>query len=143
MHLRRVLLLFAIVLGFSAVAASLAPPSDDDSGETTTAEEAPAPAPPAGDPPPAAGTPEELRFVTGSEEPERHTIEAGERAVVTVAVEDAGQVAIQGLGLIQAAEPGTPARFDVLPSRPGRYEVTFRPVEGEPERIGIIEVDAA
>lgn len=142
MHLRRALLLFAIVLGFAAVAASLAPPPTEETAtDSTTAQPLPPPPPP--DAPPVAGAPEELRFVTGGERPERRTIEAGERAVVTVAVDDRGQVAIAGLGLVQAAEPGTPARFDVLASRAGRYEVTFRPVEGEPVRIGIIEVDPA
>jgi hypothetical protein len=141
-HLRRALLLFAIVLGFAAIAASLAPPpTDEDADEPSTSVEPPRPEP--ADRSPVAGAPEELRFVTGEERPERRTVEAGRRAVVTVAVQASGQVAIEGLGLLQAAEPGTPARFDVLLSRAGRYEITFQPVEGQPERIGIIEVEAA
>ena len=142
MHLRRALLLFAIVLGFAAIAAWLAPPpTDEDADEPSTTVEAPAPAP--DDRAPAARAPEELGFVTGEEEPERRRVEAGRRAVVTVAVQDSGQVSIEGLGLLQSAEPGTPARFDVLLTRAGRYEITFQPVEGRPERIGIIEVEAA
>lgn len=140
MHLRRALLLFAIVLGFAAIAASLAPPpTDEDADDPSASVEAPAP----DDRAPAVRAPDELRFVTGEEEPERRTVEAGRRAVVTVAVQDSGQVAIEGLGLLQSAEPGTPARFDVLITRAGRYEITFQPVDGQPERIGIIEVDAA
>lgn len=133
------MLLFAIVLGFAAIAASLAPPpTDERADEPSTVVE-----PPEDAQAPAARAPEELRFVTGGEEPERRTIEAGRRAVVTVAVQHPGQVAIQGLGLLQSAEPGAPARFDLLVSRAGRYEITFRPVEGQPERIGIIEVKRA
>lgn len=146
MHLRRALLLFAIVLGFSALAASLAPPPPDEPDQGTETEASPpAVPPPPGDdpPPPASGSPTELRYVTGTGEPERRRVEAGEHVVVTVAVQDPGQVAIPGLGLLQVAEPGVPARFDVLASRAGRYEITFEPVDGQPERVGIIEVEQA
>ena len=45
-----------------------------------------------------------------------------------------------GLGLVQAVEPGTPAVFDVLATRPGRYDVAFEPVVGRAVRIGRVIV---
>jgi hypothetical protein len=50
---------------------------------------------------------------------------------VTVAVREAGQVELEGLGLTQAAEPVTPASFQVLVEHPGRFEVRFDPA-GQP-----------
>ena len=111
-------------------------PDEDEPGRTVTdAPDAP--------PRPPADAASELRFVTGDAKRQRRRLAAGEPAIVTVAVQAPGEVEIPGLGLLHSAEPGTPARFDVLVNRPGRYEITFQPVEGRPQRIGVIEVEAA
>ncbi len=64
-----------------------------------------------------------MRFDAG--DPHARALEAGRAASVTVAVESPGMVEIRALGVSAAAEPLTPARFDVFPPTPGRYRITF------------------
>jgi hypothetical protein len=120
--MRRALLLFAIVLGLAALAAALSRPSD-------TADEPPVASTSAE--PGVSGEPAQVRFdVT---EPRKRTVFAGQAAEVYVNVDRPGQAVIPGLGLSAPAEPLTPARFDVLVTRPGRYEVQFVPVDETPD----------
>jgi hypothetical protein len=124
MQLRRSLLLFAILLGLAALAASIASPGRE--GRRSR------PSPPPGSEPPQASSPSAapdestVRFVAGGR-PATRTLATGQAADVTVAVREAGQVELEGLGLTQAAEPVTPASFQVLVERPGRFEVRFDP----------------
>lgn len=139
MQLRRALLLFAIVLGVAAVGASLAPapqPRDERLAERPAESEPPRSAPA----PPVTG-PRELRFEVSDGEPARHELAAGRHAVMTVAAEEPGEVAIAGLGLTGYAVPGTPAVFDVIPEIAGRYEIDFTPVEGRARTVGLLVVE--
>ncbi|MBN1530234.1 MAG: hypothetical protein JW895_14335 [Thermoleophilaceae bacterium] len=122
MHLRRALLLFAVVLGLAALAAVLSQPSDDAREEpaVSTAAE-----------PAVSGAPAEVRFDVSK--PRKRTVLAGQAAEVYVTVDRPGQAVIPDLGLSANAEPLTPARFDVLVTRPGRYEVRFVPVDETPD----------
>ena len=129
MHLRRALLLFAIVLGLAAVAASVSRPRDESRPPATTAET----------PPPSTvetegeATPGTVDVTFDAADPRSHEIEAGQAATVVVEVPDAGQVSIDGLGMTAAAEQVTPARFDVLTATPGRYAITFTPAVSRDE----------
>jgi hypothetical protein len=128
------LLLFAIVLGMAALVASLSRPIEQRRTETTpsTGRE---PGPPTAAPSPAptepTGTGAPLRLSLEASENESVRMRAGEAATVEVAVPEAGSVDIPDLGLTTPADPVTPARFDVLPTRPGRYPVIFTPASGE------------
>ena len=117
MELRRALLLFAIVLGIAALVSAVTRPVDHRRDRTTTAEEpvAPLTAPVPETTPSASPRPEPSDDVIVID-PKSKTAEvaAGRSATLSVAVEGPGQVAIDGLGLTAAAEPGTPARFDIL-----------------------------
>jgi hypothetical protein len=128
-HLRRALLLFAIVLGLAAIAASLSRSGDDD-------RERPPASPPSGQPTVSPGTagqpPERLRF--DAERDQTRRVEVGRAATVEVAVDEPGQVEIPTLGLAAPAEPVTPARFDVLASEVRRYAITFTPADTEESR---------
>jgi hypothetical protein len=62
---------------------------------------------------------------------ESKRLRAGEAATVEVMVTEAGNVEIPDMGLTAAADPVTPARFDVLASRPGRYRIMFTPAGGD------------
>ena len=141
MHLRRALLLFAIVLGMAALVASLSRPVEDrraDSGqrEPTDSE------PPTASPTPAPDLPAQLSFAASENETMR--LRAGEAATVEVSVDVPGSVDIPDMGLTAAADPHTPARFDVLASRPGRYELLFTPAGGNPsEPAGSLVVTSA
>jgi hypothetical protein len=137
-HLRRALLLFAIVLGLAAIAASVSrsPEESDDSasqpvvpsenGEPTSPSLAPgdAPALPEGE-----SVVRELVFEAERDQTRR--LAAGRPATVFVEVDEPGLVEIADLGLSAPAEPLTPARFDILTRDPNRLVITFTAVEDD------------
>jgi len=140
-ELRRALLLFAIVLGLAAIAASVSRPPAGD--ETDTAAEAPPRqrSPATAGPAPGPGPPAQISFEADLQ-PETRKVPTGRAATVTVTAYEAGQVEIERLGLTAAAEPNGPARFDLLAGDPERFAVTFTPVQtGERRKIGVIEVE--
>jgi hypothetical protein len=134
---RRALLLFAIVLGLAAIAASISRPRDETDRRAvppgfpppTQRETTPTVAPGTAAPP---GKPAvELTFQAWKDQTRR--LEAGQPATVLVEVDQAGQVEIPDLGLSDASEPTTPAQFDVLTSRSGRYAILFVSATGDEE----------
>jgi hypothetical protein len=131
-HLRRALLLFAIVLGTAALVASLSRPIEqrpDRTTSTTPSEPGPPTATPGPDTGETAELPKTVTFRAARDETMKLT--AGVAATVEVEVSEPGTVEIPELGLSAAAEPVTPARFDVLATRPGRYSVVFTAARGE------------
>lgn len=133
MQIRRVLLLFALVLGLSALVASIAPPPEtrDEAADDSTVSTSPAP--------PAMVThPARVDFSAraASGPPETRRVREGSSFVLDVSVPKPGDVVVDGLGLRQSADPLTPARFAVLAEPPGRYSVRFVPVDGEPRLVG-------
>jgi hypothetical protein len=139
-HLRRALLLFAIVLGLAAIAASLSRPNQTDR------EAPPRRAPAAGQPTVSPGTagqpPATLRF--DAERDQTRRLEVGRAATLEVAVDEPGQVEIPLLGLAAPATPLTQARFEVLPSEVRRYPIEFTPATGDESRpAGTLAVIAA
>jgi hypothetical protein len=134
-HLRRALLLFAIVLGLAAIVASV---SRTDRGSQS---ETPPPRAGPGEPrrtAPRAAEAVLVRFAAG----ERRTVRrvaVGRPVVVSVTAGQAGLVSIPGLGLSRSAEPGTPARFEVFQTNPGRFGVVFSPAGSERQkRVGTL-----
>ena len=140
MHVRRALLLFAIVLGLAALAASLSRTGDNDplrtqQRTTTSTTDEPKAAPqaaPREEPTEVADSTATVEM--NAAEDKRSRLEADRSATVEVAVVEPGQVTIPELGLTAAADPLTPARFDVLVSTPGRYAVEFTPSAGDETR---------
>ena len=137
MHMRRALLLFALVLGLTALAASLAPapPADQSSS----------PKPP---PPSAAQLaseePVQVMFQagTGEAKPPRRRVDLGTRVIVTVASPAGGEATIPGLGRIDTVTPFAPAHFDLLLSRPGSYDVAFAAPNEPPTVVGTLVADS-
>jgi hypothetical protein len=133
-HIRRALLLFAIVLGLAAIAASVSrSPDDSGDGEPSPVappqtQEAPSPSVSAGDAAPTSGV-RELVFDADRDQTRR--LDAGQPATVFVEVDEPGLVEIADLGVSAPAEPLTPARFDVLTSNPDRYDITFTAAEDD------------
>jgi hypothetical protein len=115
-HLRRALLLFAIVLGLAAVAAGVSRPR-----ESTEPRE---PTPTVSTRTPAS---EPTQVTFDADHPRAHGIDADQAATVYVRVPEPGQVSIDALGMTDAAEQTTPAEFDVLAPTPGRYPILFQP----------------
>ena len=137
MHLRRAILLFAIVLGLTAVASSVAPPPREDTrDEPPPPATTPAPAPGGATPPPTLA----FRFPATGGEPPRTPVAKGRHAVVRVRTEEPGETSIPNLGLSGYAVPGTPQSFDVLFAEAGSHDVLFRPVGGDASRIGTLVV---
>jgi hypothetical protein len=138
-HLRRALLLFAIVLGLAAVAASVSRPGDTDEPPPPATQDGQAPRATDGE---GVGPPTELTFLAA--DPDTQRVAAGQAATISVEVEDAGQVEIADLGLSAVGDPLTPARFDLLTREAGRYEITFTPAGDEAleTRVGTLVVAA-
>jgi hypothetical protein len=147
-HLRRALLLFAIVLGLAAIAASVSRPRDvtqepaRPQEPAVTAEE-----PTVSESPSTTSTtapePTELTFFASDPEPQR--IDPGQAATVYVEVDEPGQVTIPDLGISAAAEPLTPARFDLLTRELGRHPIWFEPAGADeaPVRAGTLVIAEA
>ena len=134
MQIRRVLLLFALVLGLSALVASLAPPPEDaDRGQTTETTVA-APPPPPG---PAMQRMTVRMPARGLGAPRvTRRVREGSSFSLEVPVREAGDVVVDELGLRQSVDPRTPARFYLLADPAGRYTVAFVPVLGVRRVIG-------
>jgi hypothetical protein len=134
MHIRRALLLFAIVLGLAAIAASVSrSPEDSGDGEPppvvpSESEELTSPSVSSGDAAPVSGVRE---LVFEAERDQTRRLEAGQPATVLVEVDEPGLVEIADLGLSAPAEPLTPARFEIPASDPDRLEITFTAAEDD------------
>jgi hypothetical protein len=140
-HIRRALLLFAIVLGLAALVASLSRPIEEGR-DRTTASEPPKPAPATATPSPAPSVPSAVTFDAAKDQTRR--LPEGSAATIEVVVDEPGSVRIPGLGLTSPANPLTPARFDVLATDPGRYELVYTPASSEmPETAGKLVVTSA
>jgi hypothetical protein len=138
MHLRRALLLFALVLGVSALIASFAaPPGREPANRKDAGSEQPTAGP--GTRAPSART-VRLRFGPSRGSTRSRTVPPGAHVILTVAVEHAAQVAVRGTGQLETAGPHTPALFDLLLPREGRYEVVVEPAEGRLRKAGTLIV---
>jgi hypothetical protein len=132
MHLRRALLLFALVLGVSALVASLAPPPPER--RSTPKRPTPTGEAPQAQPRERLGGPARVDFGRGTKR-----VDVPAHVIVTVRVPQAGHVELSGLDQVGSAEPGTPATFDLFLGQPGRYAVAFAPARGgAPRRLGTL-----
>jgi len=131
MHLRRALLLFALVLGLTGLAASIAPPPEQ--GKDEHVEAPPAPSPQAA---------REQRTLTYRAPVRDKPVERRERPDARILVEvrarRPGQASIPALGRVENVTDLAPARFELLAPAPGRYDVLFEPTDGAPERVGTL-----
>ena len=115
--MRRALLLFAIVLGLAAIAASVSRPRDDAGDRATSAPSAPPTAQTERTPTVSPGSADsggaraDVVFGASDGEPTRR-IPVGGASTVLVEVGEPGQVEIPDLGLSAPGDPLTPARFE-------------------------------
>jgi hypothetical protein len=130
MHLRRALLLFAVVLFVSALVSLAAPRRRATQTQLPVA------------PPPPSEAVEKsisLSYPLHGKAPAMR-IASGEHLQLQVETTEPGQAT--AFGMLQPAEPLTPARFDVLVPSAGRYRVTFQPTIGAEAPIGTFTVSA-
>jgi hypothetical protein len=131
-QLRRVVLLFVLVLGLVAVVTSLAPPSTERDEDD--------PAPPVEAPSAVAPNPVAERTIrlTASRRGDRvpvRRLATGTRLTLIVRVDEPSDVEIEDVGLVESAEPLAPARFDLLARPAGGHYVVVRPVAGGAWRV--------
>jgi hypothetical protein len=129
------ILIVGVVLLMAAVTASLAPAPQEgnDGGAEPVAPTVPGPDDP---------RPGKTREITldAAQDPVTEEVAHGTHVVLRLRVPAASQVAIPGLGLTAFAEPDTPAVFDLLAERTGRFDVIVEAAEGEPRRAGTLVV---
>lgn len=131
MLLRRLLLVFAVLLITSAIASSLAPRDlrrqPPEGGVPAPAREQPAAAPAPGRAPVAGELPAD-RVVRAR---------VGDLVRVTVSAQAPDTVEIEGYDRAEPVDAATPARFEFVASREGRFRVTLRRAARE---VGRLEV---
>jgi hypothetical protein len=131
-QLRRGLLLFALVLSAVSLGAALSAPREDrDEPAATT-------------PAPRTSTPAAAAIALSQPAPEvppERRVRTGAHVVLRVSARQPGNVEIPGLGLLQPVAPGTPAVFDLLATRPGRYDVQLVTLSSERTKLGTLLVE--
>jgi hypothetical protein len=120
MAARRLLIVMLVLLGISALAAALVPPPERQregagSPTSTTEERADRERP---------GERVEAEVSAAARRPEEVRVSQGDQLALVVETESPAEIAVPDFGLIEFAEPGAPARFDMLIDRDGRFEVT-------------------
>jgi len=139
-HIRRALLLFAIVLALAALVTSVSQPTKN------TRKDPPPPPSQAEGTPEASGRPaprsgKVVRVLERPGKPRPVRLAAGQAATLEVTVRRPGIVEVPGLGLSASADPGTPAALSVLVRRPRRLDVLFMPAGSNERRpIGTVVV---
>ena len=139
-HIRRALLLFAIVLGMAGLAASLSRPPQERS--STQPQRPPAQAPATVRASPPDSSPMLVSFDALTDERRRLPVDTA--ATIEVSVDQAGSVELPELALTASADPHTPARFDLFATRTGSYDILFTPAQGDESRpAGTLVVTAS
>jgi len=131
---RRLLILMLVLLGTSTLAAALVPEPPERQATTSST------TPPRTSPVPAGGELIRASLDAGAKPLETVRMTLGDQLALRVTSSEPAQIEIRGLGLLEDVLPLSPARFDILATRPGRYEV--RRLEPD-RRLGVIEVAPA
>ena len=132
MQLRRALLTFALVLAAVSLGAALSAPREE-------ADDPPRPRAPA----PPSSTPGAISIALDHPvegRPPVREVRTGAHVVLRVRARAEGNVEIPALGLIEPVSRSAPAVFDLLATRPGRYEVVLVPLGGERIELGTLVV---
>jgi hypothetical protein len=133
-HLRRSILLFALVLGLTALAAAVSP-SRNGSDDSVTVPPQSAPA--------SEALPRQIKLDARRSlvaAPRVLRARTNEHVVVTLLAGRSGGLAtIPRLGRTATVSGAAAARFDLLAPAPGRYDVMFEATgSDEPRRVGTL-----
>jgi hypothetical protein len=142
---RRLLLLVAVLMGLTALAASIAPRDNSSDGPTTApgrpplqATETPAPSLEAQAPAaPEGDTLEETVSAAPGASPTRVRARVGQTLVLDVQGPVLDAVVIEGLDLVRGIAPEAPAHFEIFLDRAGRFPIAL---EDAGRRVGEIVV---
>jgi hypothetical protein len=131
---RRFLLIVAVLMGMTALAASIAPrdPTLRQGRATPTA----TPSPP--EPAPADGVVEaRVEEISADGRRDRVVVERGELLELVVSSPEIGSINLEGLDRIEAVDPESAARFQILAEVPGEYPIELLDAE---RRIGTLVI---
>jgi|SRR3954452_16511436 hypothetical protein len=141
---RRLLLLVAVLMGLTALAASIAPRDGGSPGPSTVpgrppleATDTPAPSLEPATPAPKEDTLDETMSAAKGASPTRVRVSLGQILRLQVAGPVYDTVVIGGLDEMAAIAPESPAMFDLYVDRPGRFPITL---QDEGRRLGEIVV---
>jgi hypothetical protein len=127
MFARRLLVLVAVLMGLTALAASLSPPPGRDGRtplETATPTATPAaPAPAASAAPPAGEAVRARISASRASVPRDVRATEGELVDLVVSGDVVDTVAIDGLAVLEPIDPDSPVRVELYADRPGRFPI--------------------
>jgi len=126
---RRLIAVLVVLFAISIAAAAVAPERRSSTAadeEATSATESEAP--------PAGGS-VSVTVEASTADPPTARASVGDQLELTVSAQSLLQVEIPALGLLEEAEPGAPARFDILLRQPGNLEITDAAERGTLGRI--------
>ena len=118
---RRLMIAMLVALGLASLAATLAPMSDEGEERSTTSTRAPER--PREGRAPAPGRLVRARIDAQADRPEAIPLDRGDQLAIRVDSEEVLQIAIPAFGQLADVQPGGPARFDLLATRPGTFPV--------------------
>jgi hypothetical protein len=139
---RRLLVLFAVLLGLTALVTSLAPRPNSlrtpGIAQQPTPSATPVPTPETA----VSGTSRRIEQTISTDARTRPKVKArvGDVLALTVRGDVLDSVEIEQLGELEPIEPGSPARFEVLLEKPGELRVDL--VDAE-RLVGVVEVAPA
>jgi hypothetical protein len=136
---RRLLVLFAVLLGLTALVTSLAPRPTVRQGGLGAATATPTPTPTSSSTQPRERSRRIVRSISADAGRPRARVLArdGDVLALTVRGDVLDSVEIAGLGKLESVEPGSPARFEMLLDSPGEFRVTLLDAQ---RAVGLIEV---
>jgi hypothetical protein len=135
---RRLLVIFAVLLGLTALVTSLAPRPTVRPGSVGAGASTPTPTP---SPTARAQASRRIERTISADAGRRARVRAraGDVLALTVRGDVLDAVEIAGLGKLEPIEPGSPARFEMLLDTPGEFRVTLLDAQ---RSLGLIAVAA-
>lgn len=122
--IRRLLIVMLVLLGISTLAAALVPPDGQPGGDTSATKTTPAQEQAvAGAGRVPNGRALSVSIEVGGPKTPVVPVAVGDQLSLTVGVSKADQVEIRAFGLLAAAAPEAPARFDLLAEQEGEYAI--------------------
>ena len=132
---RRLLVLMAVLLGFTALAVALAPrPTVVPPRQASTS---PSPDPSSTSSPAASRVITQTVNANAGAEPARVRARAGDTIRLAVRGDLLDAVELRGLDEIEPVEPGSPARFEFLADSPGEFAIVLQAAD---RRVGLLDV---
>lgn len=137
---RRLVILVAVLMGLTALAASVAPPPEPTRRERS-ASPTPTPTPPPAQPDSAVSGVVSARIEVAPEGGSlaRVRARAGDTVVLDVSGDAVDAVVVGDLPVIEPIDPSSPAHLEIVAPAPGRYAIKLQDAD---RQIGVLDVTA-